>query len=104
MIIVMKPDATKKDIDHVLERIESVGLKGVLLQGTSRNVIAVIGDERVVPADFWDVLPGVERAYLSLRLINWPAKRERILRRLFISATARRLAGIRLPSSPGRAL
>ena len=62
MIIVMKPDATKKDIDHVLERIESVGLKGVLLQGTSRNVIAVIGDERVVPADFWDVLPGVEKS------------------------------------------
>ena len=24
-------------------------------------MIAVIGDERIVPADFWDVLPGVEK-------------------------------------------
>ena len=61
MIIVMKVESTKKDIDHVLESIEKVGLKGVLLQGTNRNVIAVIGDERILPADFWDVLPGVEK-------------------------------------------
>ncbi|MBM2834432.1 MAG: aroA 1, partial [Candidatus Brocadiaceae bacterium] len=61
MIIIMKVESTKKDIDHVLESIEKVGLKGVLLQGTNRNVIAVIGDERIVPADFWDVLPGVEK-------------------------------------------
>ncbi|MEK7749809.1 MAG: 3-deoxy-7-phosphoheptulonate synthase, partial [Planctomycetota bacterium] len=61
MIIVMKVESTKKDIDHVLESIEKVGLKGVVLQGTNRNVIAVIGDERILPADFWDVLPGVEK-------------------------------------------
>src|SRR3989304_9171155 len=61
MIIVMKVESTKKDINHVLESIEKVGLKGVVLQGTNRNVIAVIGDERIVPADFWDVLPCVEK-------------------------------------------
>ena len=61
MIIVMKVESTKKDINHVLESIEKVGLKGVLLQGTNRNVIAIIGDERILPADFWDVLPGVEK-------------------------------------------
>src|SRR3972149_129845 len=61
MIIVMKVESTKKDIDHVLESIEKAGLKGVLLQGTNRNVIAIIGDERILPADFWDVLPGVEK-------------------------------------------
>lgn len=62
MIIVMKPESTKKDINHVIESIEKVGLKGILLQGTNRNVIAIIGDERVLPADFWDVLPGVEKS------------------------------------------
>lgn len=62
MIIVMKPESTKKDINHVMESIEKVGLKGILLQGTNRNVIAIIGDERVLPADFWDVLPGVEKS------------------------------------------
>jgi 3-deoxy-7-phosphoheptulonate synthase len=62
MIIVMKPESTEKDINHVIESIEKVGLKGILLQGTNRNVIAIIGDERVLPADFWDVLPGVEKS------------------------------------------
>ena len=62
MIIVMKADSTKNDVDHVLEKVEKAGLKGVLLQGTNRNVIAIIGDERILPADFWDVLPGVERS------------------------------------------
>ncbi|MEK7291315.1 MAG: 3-deoxy-7-phosphoheptulonate synthase, partial [Planctomycetota bacterium] len=62
MIIVMKADSTKKDINHILESVEKVGLKGVLLQGTNRNVIAIIGDERIVPADFWDVMPGVEKS------------------------------------------
>lgn len=62
MIIVMKAGSAKKDIDHVLGSIEKAGLKGVLLQGTNRNVIAVIGDERVLPADFWDVMPGVEKS------------------------------------------
>ncbi|MCF6159036.1 MAG: 3-deoxy-7-phosphoheptulonate synthase [wastewater metagenome] len=62
MIIVMKAESAKKDIDHVLENIEKIGLKGVLLQGTNRNIIAVIGDERIVPKDFWDVMPGVEKS------------------------------------------
>lgn len=61
MIIVMQPDCTKKDIDHALESVEKAGLKGILLQGTNRNVIAVIGDERILPPDFWDVIPGVEK-------------------------------------------
>jgi len=61
MIIVMKPGSKKEDIDHVLESIEKTGLKGVLLQGTNRNVIAIIGDERILPPDFWDVMPSVEK-------------------------------------------
>ncbi|MGQ3684131.1 MAG: 3-deoxy-7-phosphoheptulonate synthase [Candidatus Loosdrechtia sp.] len=62
MIIVMKAESTRKDVDHILENIEKAGLKGILLQGTNRNVIAVIGDERIVPKDYWDVMPGVERS------------------------------------------
>ncbi|WKZ20992.1 MAG: 3-deoxy-7-phosphoheptulonate synthase [Candidatus Brocadiaceae baterium WH-1] len=58
----MKAESTRKDVDHILENIEKAGLKGILLQGTNRNVIAVIGDERIVPKDYWDVMPGVERS------------------------------------------
>ncbi|MCF6148472.1 MAG: 3-deoxy-7-phosphoheptulonate synthase [Candidatus Kuenenia sp.] len=61
MIIVMKVGSAKEDVDHVLKEIEKTGLKGVLLQGINRNVIAVIGDERILPQDFWDVMPGVEK-------------------------------------------
>ena len=61
MIIVMKPEATREDIAHIVDRVESVGLKSVLLEGTNRNVIAAIGDKREIPQEYWAVSPGVER-------------------------------------------
>jgi len=62
MIIVMKPDAGEGDINHVIEKVREVGCKEILLEGTSRKVIAVIGDKRDIPPDFWDAIPGVEKA------------------------------------------
>ncbi len=62
MIIVMKHDATKDEVEHVIEKVEGVGLKAVLLEGTERKVIAIIGDERKIPFDVWNVTPGVEKA------------------------------------------
>ncbi|MBM4085693.1 MAG: 3-deoxy-7-phosphoheptulonate synthase, partial [Planctomycetes bacterium] len=62
MIIVMKAGATKQQIRHMVERVESVGLKAILLEGTNRNVIACIGDKRHIPEDFWAAARGVERA------------------------------------------
>lgn len=62
MIIVMRPNATKEEIKHVIEKVEGVGLKAVLLEGTERKVIAVIGDERKISYDIWNVTPGVEKA------------------------------------------
>ncbi len=62
MIIVMRPDATKEEIKHVVEKVEGVGLKAVLLEGTERKVVAVIGDERKISFDMWNVTPGVEKA------------------------------------------
>lgn len=62
MIIVMKPDATRVEIDNVTKKIREVNLKPLLLEGTYRNVIAVIGDEREIHAEFWDSLPGVEKS------------------------------------------
>ncbi len=49
MIIVMKPTADKGEIDHVVERVEEVGCKTILLEGTNRKVIAVNGDKRDIP-------------------------------------------------------
>jgi 3-deoxy-7-phosphoheptulonate synthase len=46
MIIVMKRNASEKDIDHMIAHVESLGLKPTVLHGTERTVIAAIGDER----------------------------------------------------------
>ena len=43
MIIVLKPDATKKQINHVIERITALGLKPMVSKGTERTIIGVIG-------------------------------------------------------------
>jgi 3-deoxy-7-phosphoheptulonate synthase len=62
MIIVMKPTADQGEIDHVIEKVEEVGCKTTLLEGTNRKVIAVIGDKRDIPPEYWDTIPGVEKA------------------------------------------
>ncbi|MFQ5863023.1 MAG: 3-deoxy-7-phosphoheptulonate synthase [Candidatus Brocadiales bacterium] len=62
MIIVMKPGSSKKEIDHVIRMVEGVGLKAQLLHGTERDVIACLGDKRDIAQDFWDAIPGVEKA------------------------------------------
>lgn len=62
MIIVMTPGAEEKEINHVIEKVREVGCKEMLLEGTNRKVIAVIGDKRDIPPEFWDAIPGVEKA------------------------------------------
>ena len=46
MILVMKPNAPQADVDHMVEKVESLGLKAHVLIGTERTVIAAIGDKR----------------------------------------------------------
>lgn len=62
MIIVMKPGSSKKEIDHVIKTVEDKGLKTALLHGTERDVIACLGDKRDISQDFWNAIPGVEKA------------------------------------------
>ena len=66
MIIVLKPDVSKADIDSVLKKIEDVKLKPILLEGTHRTVIAVIGDEAKLPVDALDAMPCVEKSMAIL--------------------------------------
>ncbi len=46
MIVVMQKGATKEQIDHMVERVESFGLKSHVIVGTERTVIAAIGEKR----------------------------------------------------------
>ena len=60
MIIVMRRDAKKQDIEHMIKQVESLGLKPTVLEGTERVVIAAIGDERNAPAGVFESGPGVD--------------------------------------------
>ena len=60
MIIVLKPDATKKEIDHVVLKIKELGLKPMLSAGTERTIIGVIGEEDKARLEPFLAYPGVE--------------------------------------------
>lgn len=46
MIVVMKPGATSQQIDHIVQRIEQLGLRSHLIVGTERTVVAALGEKR----------------------------------------------------------
>ena len=62
MIIVMKHHTTTEEIGAVVRHIESLGFKAHLSQGEERTIIGVIGDERPVEPELFELLDGVERA------------------------------------------
>jgi 3-deoxy-7-phosphoheptulonate synthase len=59
VIIILKSGATDDQVDHVLARVESLGLKAHLSRGTYRTIIGVIGDESLFQPEQFQVLPGV---------------------------------------------
>src|SRR5512135_1316854 len=46
MIIVMKPQATPEQTEHVFERVRELGYQVHPIYGEQRTVIACVGDER----------------------------------------------------------
>lgn len=60
-MIVMRGDASERDIEQVLHRIESLGFRAHLSRGVERTVVGVIGDERQYEAEVFEELTGVER-------------------------------------------
>ena len=61
MVIVMKRDATQEQIDRVVKRVESVGLKTQLNLGEELTVVAVIGDKTRLGDIPIESMAGVER-------------------------------------------
>lgn len=59
MIVVMKPGATAAEIEHMVERVESLGLKAHVIVGTERTVIAAIGSKRPDTKESLESGPGV---------------------------------------------
>src|SRR5579859_4216224 len=67
MIIVLRPNSTDEQIDHVLERIVELGLKPHVSRGEIRTIIGVIGDENKLQAEPLQAIPGVEQVLPILK-------------------------------------
>jgi 3-deoxy-7-phosphoheptulonate synthase len=67
MILVLRPDATQAQIDHILERIVELGFTSHVSRGEQRTIIGVIGDERKPQAAPLEAIPGVEQVLHLLK-------------------------------------
>ncbi len=67
MIVVMKMRASKEQIDAVVARIQEIGCRAHLSQGVERTIIGVIGDERHLNPDHFEMMEGVEKVMRVLR-------------------------------------
>jgi 3-deoxy-7-phosphoheptulonate synthase len=59
MIVVMEKNATEDQINHLVGRVQQLGLKAHVIRGTERTVIAAVGDERVTKSESLESGPGV---------------------------------------------
>ena len=79
MIIVLRPDATKKELDHLVAKIKKLGLKPWVSKGVERTIVGVIGEEDVIRIQPLEVFPGVEKVLPILkpyRLVSRDFKKE----------------------------
>ncbi len=67
MIIVLKAGVSKEEIEHITEKIESLGLKTHISIGSERSIIGVIGDERKLMDKPLEAISGVEKVMPVLK-------------------------------------
>ncbi len=61
MIVVMKPDASSDQVDHMVAHITSLGLTPQVIRGTHQTVIAALGEERPGLTEALEPGEGVEK-------------------------------------------
>ena len=67
MIIVLKPNITEEQIQHIEDRIKKLGLKPILSKGIERSVIGVIGEEDKLRVTPLEAIEGVEKVMAVLK-------------------------------------
>jgi 3-deoxy-7-phosphoheptulonate synthase len=60
MIIITKPGVTDAELDHIRERIETLGMRTHLSRGEHRTILGCIGDESLLQEAALLSMPGVE--------------------------------------------
>lgn len=61
MIIVMKPDVSEEEINHIVARLEKLGLRAHISRGEHQTIIGAIGDESILNEQPIEAISGVER-------------------------------------------
>jgi len=67
VMIVMKPEATEEEIQHVVERVEGVGARAHLSRGEEVCVIGAVGDREHVARLGLEGSAGVDRVVPILK-------------------------------------
>ncbi|MBQ3034102.1 MAG: 3-deoxy-7-phosphoheptulonate synthase, partial [Deferribacterales bacterium] len=67
MIIVIKPNTTKEQIEFITEKLTSYGYKLNVSTGVERTIIGAIGDENAVRDKPIKSFPGVEEVIPILK-------------------------------------
>ena len=67
MILVIRPEATIEQIDHVIDRVRELGFTPHVSRGESRTIIGVIGDETKPEAQNFSAIPGVEQVHQIMK-------------------------------------
>ncbi len=60
MIIVLKPDYTEQQLQHIFDKLEEMGFRHELSKGVQRTLIGVIGEEDQLRNAPLQAIPGVE--------------------------------------------
>lgn len=82
MLIVMRSQATPAQIDHVVNTIESLGLKAHPIPGAQRTAIGITGNKGEVDVLVFELLPGVAEAIRvskPYKLVSREVKPERTI-------------------------
>ncbi len=67
MIIVLRPDATEEQMDHIIKKLKGLGLQVHISKGTERTVLGAIGDEAILQSVPLEAIPGVEKVLPILK-------------------------------------
>src|SRR3954451_20148815 len=96
MIVVMKPESTPKQVEHVVNLVREMGLKENVIVGTERTVVAVIGNDRFKDRSVLETVEGVDKVVPILapyKMASREMKKERSIVPLFINQTDAPKAG-----------
>jgi 3-deoxy-7-phosphoheptulonate synthase len=59
VIIILKSGVTDEQVQHVVDRVEELGLRAHVSRGTFRTIVGVIGDEQKLQTEPLRAIPGV---------------------------------------------